>query len=155
MISEPIEKKKRDENMKKKSKIIKKYEQSKNLEKKDIIQKIKKDAENLLKSKILPIKDEDNNNMTEDKNYDRNKYLCFDYYIYQSKGISQLFELFSDAFGRDRLEHEAARSGAPCVKRIPAVGSQIYDVGVWVDFEQFAAHTKPAYRSHFDVKESE
>ena len=102
MISEPIEKKKRDENMKKKSKIIKKYEQTKNLEKKDIIQKIKKDAENLLKSKILPIKDEDNNNnMNEDKNYERNKYLCFDYYIYQSKGVSHLLKKEDEYFEDD------------------------------------------------------
>ena len=101
MISDPIDKKSKDENMKKKSKIIKRFQHSKNLEKKEIIQKINKDAENLHKSKIICINDEDNNNPQEQLNNNKKKYLCFDYYIYQSKGVSQLLEKEDEYFEED------------------------------------------------------
>ena len=91
LISEPIDKKTKDENLKIKAKTIKKYEKTKNLEKIDLIEKIKNDAENLKNSKVITIKDDEiapNNELNKNKK----KYICFDYYIYQSKGISKLLK---------------------------------------------------------------
>ena len=101
IMSDPISKKKKDENLKKKIKNLKKYEHTKNLEKKDLIEKIKKDSENLLNSKIITIKNEEKSEKEIDIN--KNKYLCFDYYIYQSKGVSQLIsseEYYDSDFNR-------------------------------------------------------
>ena len=101
IMSDPISKKKKDENLKKKIKNLKKYEHTKNLEKKDLIEKIKNDSENLLNSKIINIKNEEISEKEIDIN--KNKYLCFDYYIYQSKGVSQLIsseEYYDSDFNR-------------------------------------------------------
>ena len=97
IISEPIDKKTKDENLKKKSKFVKKYENTKNLEKKDIIDKIKKDSENLLKSKIVTIENEECSENEKNKK-NKKKYLCFDYYIYQSKGVSKLLNSEDEYF---------------------------------------------------------
>ena len=96
IMSDPISKKKKEENLKKKNKNIKKYENTKNLEKKDLLEKIKNDSENLLNSKIVSINNEENTDNEINKN--KKKFLCFDYYIYQSKGVSQLLksEEYSD-----------------------------------------------------------
>ena len=88
IFSEPLDKKIIKENLDKKLKTLKKYEDSQNFETKDIIEKIKNDANNIKKSKILEIKDEESSIDEKDKN--KKKYLCFDYYIYQSKGVSEL-----------------------------------------------------------------
>ena len=91
IISKPIDEKTKNDNLKLKSKTIKKYEKTKNLEKKDIIEKIIKDSENLNKSKVISIKDEEsdpNNEITKNKK----KYFCFDYYLFQSKGVSELLK---------------------------------------------------------------
>ena len=84
IISEPIDKKIKEENLKNKKNFFKRYENCKNFETKDIIEKIKKDAENLRKSRIIEIKNEINEG--------KKKYLCFDFYIFQSKGISDLLK---------------------------------------------------------------
>jgi hypothetical protein len=88
LFSEPLSKKIMEENLEKKLKALKKYEDSQNFEIKDIIDKIKKDANNIRKSKILEIKDEESPNNENDLY--KKKYFCFDYYIYQSKGVSEL-----------------------------------------------------------------
>ena len=90
IISEPIDKKIKQENLKNKKKFFKRYENCKNFETKDIIEKIKKDAENLRKSQIIEIKEE--NSFSNEINEGKKKYLCFDFYIYQSKGISDLLK---------------------------------------------------------------
>ena len=86
MMIEPVNKKKEEENMKLKSKIIKQYENCNNLEKKDIIEKIKNEAKNLKCSKIVEIKD---NNANPNSN-NKMQYVCLDYYIFQSKSHSKI-----------------------------------------------------------------
>ena len=90
IIYEPIDKKIKEENLKSKKKFFKRYENCENFETKDIIEKIKKDAENLQNSHIIEIKNE--NSFIKETNEGRKKYLCFDFYIYQSKGISDLLK---------------------------------------------------------------
>ena len=90
IISEPIDKKIKEENLKNKKKFFKRYENCKNFEKKDIIEKVKNDAENLRKSQIIEIKNE--NSFTNEMNEGKKYYICFDFYIYQSKGISDLLK---------------------------------------------------------------
>ena len=96
IISDPIDDKTKEENLKKKNKFTKKYESTSNLEKRDIIDKIKNDSKNLLKSKIVTIKDEEFSENEIKKN--KKKYLCFDYYIYQSKGISKILQSENEYF---------------------------------------------------------
>ena len=88
IIQEPLDKKIVEENLDKKLKQLKKYEDSQNFETRDIINKIKNDANNIRKSKVLEIRDEESSNEEKDKN--KKNYICFDYYIYQSKGVSEL-----------------------------------------------------------------
>ena len=80
----------------KKNKFTKKYESTSNLEKRDIIDKIKNYSKNILKSKIVTIKDEQCSENEINKN--KKKYLCFDYYIYQSKGISKILQSENEYF---------------------------------------------------------
>lgn len=68
------------------------------------------------------------------------------------EGVSQVFELLTDALGGDRLEHEAARARAPRVKGILAVCRQIYDVGTGIDLKQRAAQIQPACVSQLDIQ---
>ena len=90
IISEPIDIKVKEENLKKKKNFFKRYENCKNFETKDIIGKIKKEAENLQASPIIEINNE--NSFRNDSKDGQKTYLCCDLYIYQSKGISDLLK---------------------------------------------------------------
>ena len=59
-----------------------------------VIEKIKKDADNLRNSKILEIKDEESSK--DEVNKKGTNFLCFDLYIYQSKGVSELLNQEED-----------------------------------------------------------
>ena len=50
-----------------------------------------------------------------------------------------MFELLVNAFGGNRLDHETARSAAPCVKRAFVVGGQEHYVHVGIDAKQRVA----------------
>ena len=101
IISKPIDAKKKEENLKKKLKLIKKYEDTKNFEKKIVIEKIKKDADNLRNSKIIEIKDEESSK--DEVNKKGTNFLCFDLYIYQSKGVSELLNQEEDEVENEEM----------------------------------------------------
>ena len=69
------------------------------------------------------------------------------------KGIAQLFQLLPHALRGQRLDHEPACPGFPCVEGVFRVGGQEHDIRVGIDLLQCAAQVKPAGRAQLNIQD--